>query len=48
MLNLVFIMIGSGIGSLCRHGLFVLAQGLSGHDSPFGTLTANLLDAARG
>ncbi len=43
MLNIIAIMIGGGIGSACRHGLFVLVQGRAGHDFPVGTLTINLI-----
>lgn len=43
MLNIIAIMIGGGIGSACRHGLFVLVQAISGHDFPAGTLTINLI-----
>jgi len=43
MLNVIAIMIGGGIGSVCRHGLFLLVQGASGHEFPAGTLTINLI-----
>ena len=42
MLNIIAIMVGGGIGSACRHGLFVLIQDRSGLDFPVGTLTINL------
>ena len=43
MLNIIAIMIGGGIGSACRHGLFILVQRVGGHDFPTGTLTINLI-----
>ena len=43
MLNIIAIMIGGGIGSVCRHGLFIRVQRVGGHDFPSGTLTINLL-----
>lgn len=40
--NIIAILIGGGIGAACRHGLFVLVQGLTGPVFPFGTLSVNL------
>jgi len=36
-------MIGGGLGSACRFGVFRLMQGLGGSSFPVGTLSANLL-----
>ncbi len=43
MLNIIAILIGGGIGSVCRHGLFILVQRLGGHEFPSGTLAVNLI-----
>lgn len=43
MRNILFIIVGGGIGSACRHGVFLLAQRIGGHAFPAGTLTVNLL-----
>lgn len=43
MRNIFFILLGGGIGSVCRHAVFVLSQRVGGHDFPAGTLTVNLL-----
>lgn len=42
MLKLLVIMTGGSIGAACRHGLFVVVQGLAGPTFPAGTLTVNL------
>lgn len=43
MLNILAIMAGGSIGAVCRHGLFLLVQRLSGPSFPAGTLAVNLL-----
>ncbi|MDD5757924.1 MAG: fluoride efflux transporter CrcB [Desulfobulbaceae bacterium] len=43
MRNIFFIILGGGIGSACRHGVFLLSQRVGGHEFPAGTLTVNLL-----
>ncbi len=42
MLKIVLIVIGGGIGSAFRYGLFVVVHGLTGLNFPVGTLSANL------
>jgi CrcB protein len=41
--NIIAVILGGGLGAICRHGLFVLVQGLTGPVFPFGTLSVNLL-----
>lgn len=43
MRNIIAIMAGGSIGSICRHGLFQLVQSLTGPAFPAGTLTVNLI-----
>ncbi len=43
MLNVVFVMIGGGIGAAFRHGLFCLIQTNSASNFPVGTLVVNLI-----
>jgi len=42
MLNVLAIMIGGSLGAVCRHGMFLLVQGLTGELFPAGTLAVNL------
>jgi CrcB protein len=42
MLNVLAIMIGGSLGAICRHGMFLLVQTVSGEIFPTGTLAVNL------
>ncbi|MFZ5774481.1 MAG: fluoride efflux transporter CrcB [Thermodesulfobacteriota bacterium] len=42
-MKILAILVGGGIGSLTRYGLFMLIQRPAGADFPMGTLAANLL-----
>lgn len=43
MFNIIAIMVGGSIGSICRHGMFLVVQSIAGPAFPAGTLAVNLL-----
>ena len=43
MLNILAIMAGGSIGAVCRHGMFMFVQRMTGPVFPAGTLAVNLL-----
>lgn len=43
MLNIIAIMAGGSIGAVCRHGMFLMVQRVTGPVFPAGTLVVNLL-----